>query len=193
MKLISGAMTLLFLTGGCSYKDSYFGVKNQAIIVPREFDQTEAAIEKAEMSPGAKYCPDKIARAKKFARIGVELYWDERCLGCRDQESMVMLAEARKLAHEVETFLPTPPPPEAIAMVPRPIPVPPPEPTAMVGKPIPPPPPPPEPIAIVRRPIPPPPPPPPPPPEATAMVRKPIPARAKPILLAQKTTSEPKV
>ena len=174
MKLISGAMILLFLTGGCSYKDSYFGVKNQAIIVPREFDQTEAAIEKAEMSPGAKYCPEKIARAKKLARRGVELYWDERCLGSSDTESMFNLAEARKLAHEVETFLPPPPPPEAIGMVPRPIPVPPPEPTAMVRKPIPAP-------------------PPPPPPEATAMVRKPIPARAKPILLAQKTTSEPKV
>ncbi|MBW2020966.1 MAG: OmpA family protein [Deltaproteobacteria bacterium] len=103
MKLISGTMIFLFLAGGCSHQHSYFGVKNRAIIVPGEFGQTKSAIEKAEKSPGAKYCPEKIARAKKLARQGVEIYWNY--LG-RDQEAMATLAEARKLAHEAELCQP---------------------------------------------------------------------------------------
>ena len=202
MKLIWGTVAFLFLAGGCSYKDSYFGVKNRAIIVPKEFGETEAAIEKAEKSPGAKFCPEKIARAKKMARRGVEIYWGEFCLGCSDQKSMAFLAMARELAHEVESFLPLPPPPRpeptptirmAIPGAPpapapivrRPIPSAPPEPTPIVRMPIPtglP-----EPTPIILEPIA------TPPPAPAPIIQMPIPTRPKPILLAQKTTSEPRV
>jgi outer membrane protein OmpA-like peptidoglycan-associated protein len=168
IKLIWGTMAFLFLTGGCSHKDSYFGVENRAIIVPKEFDLTEAAIEKAEKSPGAKYWPEKIAQAKELARRGVELYWEEHCLGCRDQQSMVDLAAARKLAHEVESCLTLAPPPEAPAIVRRPVTPPPPEAPAIVQVPVPAPPP--EAPAIVQVPVT------PPPPEAPAIVQVPVPA-----------------
>jgi outer membrane protein OmpA-like peptidoglycan-associated protein len=78
-------------------KSSYFGVPNKAVGVPREFDETEAAINKAEQSPGAKSCPDKLAQAKDLAKKGAETYW-----ACRTKEGLAMLAEARKLAKEVE-------------------------------------------------------------------------------------------
>ena len=202
MKLIWGTVAFLFLAGGCSYKDSYFGVKNRAIIVPKEFGETEAAIEKAEKSARAKSCPEKIARAKKMARRGVEIYWEELCLGCRDQKSMAFLAMARKLAHEVESSLPLPTPPRpeptptirmAIPSAPpapapivrRPIPTAPPEPTPIVRMPIPtalP-----EPTPIILEPIA------TPPPAPAPIIQIPIPTRLKPTPLVQETTWEPKV
>ncbi len=84
---------------------SHFGVKDQAIGVPGEFDETEVAIMKAEKSAGAKYCPEKIAQAKELAKKGVETYW-----ACRGEEAMKLLADARKLAKEAEACQPPPPP-----------------------------------------------------------------------------------
>ena len=78
-------------------KNSYFGVSNKALGYPQEFDETEAAIAKAEQSPGAKVCPEKIAKARELAKQGVETFW-----ACRTKEAMGLLAEARKLAHEAE-------------------------------------------------------------------------------------------
>ena len=78
-------------------KNSYFGVSNKALAYPQEFDETEAAIAKAEQSPGAKVCPEKIAKARELAKQGVETFW-----ACRSKEAMGLLAEARKLAHEAE-------------------------------------------------------------------------------------------
>jgi outer membrane protein OmpA-like peptidoglycan-associated protein len=78
-------------------KSSYFGVPNKAVGVPRDFDETAAAINKAEQSPGAQACPDKLAKAKELAKKGVETYW-----ACRTKEGLAMLADARKLAKEVE-------------------------------------------------------------------------------------------
>ena len=78
-------------------KNSYFGVSNKALAYPQEFDETEAAIAKAEQSPGAKVCPEKIAKARELAKQGVETFW-----ACRSKEAMDLLAEARKLAHEAE-------------------------------------------------------------------------------------------
>jgi outer membrane protein OmpA-like peptidoglycan-associated protein len=86
------------------YKDSYFGVSNKAAAVPSEFDQTEAAIAKAEKSAGAKMCADKLAQAKALAKKGVETYWS-----CRTAEGLAMLADARKLAQEVEACKPAGP------------------------------------------------------------------------------------
>ena len=77
-------------------KTSYFGVPNQAIAYPAEFDQTDAAIAKAEKS--ALKCPDRLVQAKALAKKGVETFW-----ACRTAEAMKMLADARRLAQEAET------------------------------------------------------------------------------------------
>ena len=84
---------------------SHFGVKDQAIGVPPQFGETEAAVAQAERSPGAKYCPEKIAKAKELGKQGVETYW-----ACRTEEAMKLLAEARKLAKEAEGCQPPPSP-----------------------------------------------------------------------------------
>src|SRR4030042_1435293 len=73
--------------------------------VPEQFGQTEAAIASAENSAGAKYCPEKIARAKALAKEGVETYW-----ACRNAEAMDLLSQARQLAKEAEGCQPPPPP-----------------------------------------------------------------------------------
>ena len=102
-------MALTGLTG-CA-KNAYFGVQNKAMGVPEDFGQTEAAIEKAERSPGAQYAPDKIARARELGKKGVETYW-----GCRTAEGMAMLAEARRLSGEAE-LAKAPPKPEPAPVV----------------------------------------------------------------------------
>jgi outer membrane protein OmpA-like peptidoglycan-associated protein len=85
-------------------KSSYFGVPNKTIGYPPEFDETEAAIAKAEQSPGAKSCPEKIAQAKELAKKGVETYW-----ACRTAEGLALLAQARKLAQAAEVCGPAKP------------------------------------------------------------------------------------
>jgi outer membrane protein OmpA-like peptidoglycan-associated protein len=104
---------LLALTGltGCA-KDTYFGVRNKAIGAPDEFASTEAAIEKAERSPGAQYAPEKIAKARELGEKGVKTYW-----GCRTKEAKAMLAEARGLAREAE-LAQAPPKPAPVAVAP---------------------------------------------------------------------------
>ena len=93
--LVATAFCLMPMT---SYaKSSYFGVPNKALAYPDEFDETEAAIVKAEQSPRAKDCPDKLAKAKEMAKKGVEAYW-----ACLTEEGLALLAEARKLAKEAE-------------------------------------------------------------------------------------------
>ena len=102
--LLGSFLVLVFVMFGCASR-GYFGVPNQAIGVPDEFGQTEAAIASAENSEGAKYCPEKIARAKALAKQGVETYW-----ACRNAEGMSLLAQARELAKEAESCQPPPPP-----------------------------------------------------------------------------------
>jgi len=106
---------LLVLVGltGCA-KDTHFGVRNKAIGAPDEFAATEAAIEKAERSPGAQYAPDKIAKARELGKKGVETYWS-----CRTKEAMAMLDEARGLAREAELAqAPPKPKPAPVAVAP---------------------------------------------------------------------------
>ena len=91
------AIALVLMPVGAYAKSSYFGVPNKAVAYPKEFDQTDEAIAKAEKSGGAKMCADKLAKAKALAKKGVETYWI-----CRTDEAMAMLAEARKLAQETE-------------------------------------------------------------------------------------------
>jgi outer membrane protein OmpA-like peptidoglycan-associated protein len=98
------AIALLLMPVASYAKSSYFGVPNQAISYPDEFDQTDAAIAKAEKSPGAAKCPDMIAKAKALAKKGVETYW-----ACRTKEGLAMLADARKLAQAAETCAPAGP------------------------------------------------------------------------------------
>ena len=97
---------IMFLFLGTSCTTSHFGVVDRASGVPTEFDQTETAIAQAEQSTGAKYCPEKIARAKELAKKAAETYW-----ACRTDEAMDLLAEARKLAKEAEGCRPPSPPP----------------------------------------------------------------------------------
>jgi outer membrane protein OmpA-like peptidoglycan-associated protein len=102
--VVLAAVALLLMPGASYAKDSYFGVPNKALAYPDEFDQTDAAIAKAEQSPGARACSDKIAQAKALAKKGVETYWS-----CRTKEGLAMLAEARKLAQQAETCAPSGP------------------------------------------------------------------------------------
>src|SRR4030043_1351756 len=121
------AVVSLFLVISCA-PGSHFGVKDQAIGVPPQFGETEAAVAKAENSPGAKYCPEKIAKAKELGKKAVETYW-----ACRTAEAWELLAQARSLAKEAEGCkppapAPAPPPPPAPAPPPPPAPAPPPPP-----------------------------------------------------------------
>jgi outer membrane protein OmpA-like peptidoglycan-associated protein len=122
-KLILLGFVLLFVMVGCG-PQSYFGVRNKAIIVPAEFKQTEAAIASSEKSAGAKYCPEKITKANAMGKQAAEIYW-----ACRTAEAMSLLAQARDLAKEAESCQPPPPPP------------PPPPPAKVIPPPPPPPPP----------------------------------------------------
>jgi len=119
-----------FLVISCAPR-SHFGVPDQAIGVPSIFDETEDAIALAENSPGAKYCPEKIAKAKELGKKAVETYW-----ACRTAEAMELLAQARSLAKEAEGCKPPTPAP-----APTPAPPPPPAPAPPPPAPAPPPPP----------------------------------------------------
>lgn len=78
-------------------KTSYFGVPNKALAAPKAFDETEAAINKAEQSLGAKNCPEKIAKAKELGKQAAEVYW-----ACFTKKAMALLAQARQLAEAAE-------------------------------------------------------------------------------------------
>lgn len=123
-----GMIFITFLGTSCT--TYHFGVPDRAIGVPPEFNQTEEVILQAEQSSGAKYCPDKIAKAKELGKQGVETYW-----ACRSEEAMKLLAEARKLAKEAEGCQPPPPPPPPPPPAPKPEPTPPPPPTPPAPKP----------------------------------------------------------
>jgi len=86
---------------GCA-PTTHFGVPNSTTWAPGEFDQTEAAIASAEKSQGAKYCPEKIAKANELGKKAAETYWR-----CNTNEAMALLAEARKLAKEAESCQPS--------------------------------------------------------------------------------------
>jgi len=158
---------VLFLVFGTSCTRQHFGMSYRAIMPPSEFDQTEAAIAQAEKSEGAKYCPEKIAKAKELGRKAIETY-----MACRTFEALQILAEARKLAKEAEGC--QAPPVVRPAAPPSPAPPAPPSPPAPA---------PPPPVAAPAPPAPAPPPPapaPPPPPPAPPAPPPPAPPAPKP-------------
>jgi outer membrane protein OmpA-like peptidoglycan-associated protein len=109
--IIPGLMIMiLFLCTSCAFHTYHFGVQDRAATVPDDFGMTEVAIAHAEQSEGAKYCPEKIAKAKELARKGAEVYW-----ACHNTESSDLLAEARKMAKEAEECKP-----QAVAVKPAP-------------------------------------------------------------------------
>jgi outer membrane protein OmpA-like peptidoglycan-associated protein len=101
-KVLPLMMLLLLATSCTTY---HFGVKDKAEQVPDEFGQTEALIARAAQSPGAQYCPEKIARAKELGRQAIETYWV-----CNNDEAARLLAEARQLAADAERCGPLPKP-----------------------------------------------------------------------------------
>jgi outer membrane protein OmpA-like peptidoglycan-associated protein len=96
---------------------------DRASQVPDDFGQTEAAIAQAEQSPGAKYCPEKIAKAKELGTQAANVYW-----ACNNVEAARLLAEARQLAKDAEGCGPAPVAEPAPAVITPPPPPPKPEP-----------------------------------------------------------------
>jgi outer membrane protein OmpA-like peptidoglycan-associated protein len=96
--LVAGLLVVGLLPFSAYGKTSYFGVPNQALGVPPEFDQTDRAIKEAEKSPGARSCPEKIAEAKQLAKEGAEAYWQ-----CRTVTGLAMMAKARQMAEDAES------------------------------------------------------------------------------------------
>jgi outer membrane protein OmpA-like peptidoglycan-associated protein len=114
-KLISVLFILIFGMVGCA-GTQHFGVKDKALILPPDVAQTEDAIAKSEKSAGAKYCPDKIAKARALAKEAMDVYWS-----CQTTKAMGMLADARKMAKEAESC--RPPVAAAAPVAPPPAPV----------------------------------------------------------------------
>jgi len=105
MKRIFFLPCLMILSLVTSCATYHFGVQDRASHVPDEFGQTEAVIARAEQSPGAKYCPENIAKARELGRQAANTYW-----ACNNDEALRLLAEARRLAGEAERCGPAPQP-----------------------------------------------------------------------------------
>jgi len=115
--LLTGLMMILLMSASCT--TYHFGVKDRAQHVPDEFGQTEAVIARAEQSSGAKYCPEKLVKARELGKQAADAYWV-----CNNDEASRLLAEARRLAEEAEKCAPAP----VVRPVPPPAPAPPPPP-----------------------------------------------------------------
>jgi outer membrane protein OmpA-like peptidoglycan-associated protein len=108
-KLMWIMCALLLVMAGCAGK-MHFGVQDNALNVPPDVALTEDAIAKAEKSPGAKICPEKIEKAKALGKQAMNVYW-----ACHTSEAMDLLAKARAMAKEAEeckkpAVVPTPRP-----------------------------------------------------------------------------------
>jgi outer membrane protein OmpA-like peptidoglycan-associated protein len=115
-------MILLCVLVGCPFRFSYLGVDNGSFFAPAILGETESVVEEAEKSPGAQYCPEKMAEARELGKRGVEAYWSFR----KEDEALALLARARKLAQEVELCQPpaVPQTPKLTAVIPAPPPTP---------------------------------------------------------------------
>jgi outer membrane protein OmpA-like peptidoglycan-associated protein len=111
-KLMWILCALLLVMVGCA--QVHFGVQDKALMVPDDVALTEDAIAKAEKSPGAKVCPEKIGMAKSLGKQAMEAYW-----ACQTSKALEMLAKARDIAKEAEGCKPA-----AAAPAPAPAPAP---------------------------------------------------------------------
>lgn len=102
-KILGIALLSQLVLAGCATTNSHFGVPDRAGHVPNWIDEAEAAIARSAASPGAQVCPEKIARAKKYAVQAMDVYWS-----CRDAEARAMLADARGFAAEAESCAASP-------------------------------------------------------------------------------------
>jgi outer membrane protein OmpA-like peptidoglycan-associated protein len=116
-KLMWIMCALLLVMVGCA--KVHFGVQDKALTVPGDVALTEEAIAKAEKSPGAKICPEKIGMAKSLAKQAMDTYW-----ACQTTKALEMLAKARDIAKEAEACKAAPAPAPAPAPVPAPAPAP---------------------------------------------------------------------
>ena len=99
-KWILVGCVVCFILAGCA-SGSHFGVPNQTWWTPPDFEQTEVAIASAEKSAGAKYCPEKITKAKALGKEAAETYWK-----CNSNQALALLADARKEAKDAESCQP---------------------------------------------------------------------------------------
>lgn len=101
------AIICLVLIIGCkSFQTAYFGVEDEAITAPKEFNQTRLTIESAKQSVDSLYAEKKIDEAMAQGEQAAIAYWK-----CFDQPAKNMLAMARQSAYRAELFHPQPPPP----------------------------------------------------------------------------------
>lgn len=101
------AIICLVLIIGCkSFQTAYFGVEDEAITAPKEFNQTRLTIESAKQSVDSLYAEKKINEAMAQGEQAAIAYWK-----CFDQPAKNLLAVARQSAYRAELFHPQPPPP----------------------------------------------------------------------------------
>lgn len=101
------AIICLVLIIGCkSFQTAYFGVEDEAITAPKEFNQTRLTIESAKQSVDSLYAEKKIDEAMAQGEQAAIAYWK-----CFDQPAKNLLSVARQSAYRAELFHPQPPPP----------------------------------------------------------------------------------
>jgi len=104
------AIICLVLIIGCkTFQTAYFGVEDEAITAPKEFNQTRLTIESAKESADSLYAEKKIDQAMAQGEQAAIAYWK-----CFDQPAKNILALARQSAYRAELFHPQPPPPTAV-------------------------------------------------------------------------------
>ena len=104
------AIICLVLIIGCkSFQTSYFGVEDEAITAPKEFNQTRLTIESAKEFADSPYAEKKIDEAMALGEQAAVAYWK-----CFDQPAKNVLALARQSAYRAELFHPQPAPPTAV-------------------------------------------------------------------------------
>jgi outer membrane protein OmpA-like peptidoglycan-associated protein len=103
------AIICLVLIIGCkSFQTSYFGVEDQALTAPKEFNQTRLTIESAKSSADSLYAEKRIDKAMTLGEQAAIMYWK-----CFDQPAKNILALAQQSAYRAELFHPQPAPPTA--------------------------------------------------------------------------------
>ncbi len=101
------AALLLVVSCSRSFQTQYFGVEDEAIVAPEEFNETMKVVEAAKKEAAAEYQYKKIEEAMKKGKLASTTYWE-----CYDEEAKAVLARARQAAQRAEMYHPQPPPPD---------------------------------------------------------------------------------